>query len=369
MTEPLSASDAVTPAIELTKKRLFQPFRFGVWLRMALLGLLTGEAFGSGGCSGSGGDWPNWPEESDGGSDALLALAGPSWEAIRPYAAWIVLGVLAAIALSFVWLYIGSVFRFVLFDAVVADRYRLREGWRRWQEQGIRFFIWQVVYGLASSAIFLIIVGLPVLFAWSAGIFRNPKEHLALLILGGLGLFVVLLVLVFVSAAIGIFAKDFLVPVMALENLGIMDAWRRVLPLMDAEKVPYVIYLLLKIVLAIGAVIIFGIIDLILLFGFIIVVGIIVAAVLLSGGTGMVWDAVSIFFAAVAGVTALTAFFFLLAMVYAPGLVFFQSYALIFLGSRYPQLDALLNPEPPAPPAPSGSPSSPLSPIKPLPST
>ena len=45
---PFSAVDAISPAFEHTKRQLFQPFRIGQWVRLALVGLLAGE-LGSGG--------------------------------------------------------------------------------------------------------------------------------------------------------------------------------------------------------------------------------------------------------------------------------------------------------------------------------
>jgi len=46
-----SAVDAIYPAIEHTKKQLFQPFRLGQWTRLALVGLLAGELGSGGGCN------------------------------------------------------------------------------------------------------------------------------------------------------------------------------------------------------------------------------------------------------------------------------------------------------------------------------
>ena len=43
--------------------------------------------------------------------------------------------------------------------------------------------------------------------------------------------------------------------------MGVLDAWRRLLPMLAAEKMAFTGYVLMKIVLAIGSAIIFGIIT------------------------------------------------------------------------------------------------------------
>ena len=48
---PLSAIDTISVALEHTKQHLFRPFRWGQWLRLAVLGFMTGELSGGGGCS------------------------------------------------------------------------------------------------------------------------------------------------------------------------------------------------------------------------------------------------------------------------------------------------------------------------------
>ncbi len=355
MPEPLPASDAISPAFERTGKGMFKPFRFGLWWRLALISLLTGESM-SGGCSGGGNisDIP-WPNSDEGPGDELLALADPNWDLLwQQWAFWILFGVVAIFALSILWTYVASVFRFILFDAVLNDRYRIREGWRRWQEPGAQYFVWQILLSLVTSTVALVLIGLPVLLAWSAGMFRHPARHMVILVLGGILLFFVFFAIVLAGAVIALFAKDFLVPVMALENLGIVEGWRRLLPMLKTEKGPYAIYVLMKIVLAIGSAILYGILNVVLFIGFFIVVGVATFAVVMAGKSGgLVWDVYTISTAATVAVVALLALFYLMAFLYAPAAYFFQSYTLIFLGSRYPQLDAVLNPPPPpAPPAP-----------------
>jgi hypothetical protein len=267
---------------------------------------------------------------------------------------WIVVGVIVMFALGLAFVYVSCVFRFILFDSVLNDRCELGEGWRRWQKQGASYFLWTIGFGLAGFAAMVFLIGGPVYIAWLAGIFAEPRNHLALLIVGGVLLFFLALCLILVSAIAALFAKDFVIPVMALENRGVLDGWRRVLPMLTSEKGAYLVYLVMKIVLALASAMLFGIIDVLVLFVIIIPLGIAAVIVVLVGSAaGLSWNTLTLSAAVVAGGGVLMLLIFVMSFVSAPAMVFFQAYALQFFGSRYPLLGgqlALTSPPPKLPP-------------------
>jgi hypothetical protein len=351
MPKVLSAIDAVTPAIERAKQQLFKPFRFWHWARLAFIAINMGEFAGGGG--GGGGRIPI-PESSKSKEFSLLAVPGPTWDRIVEYLPWIILGVGVILALVLVWMFIASVFRFVLFDSVLHNRCQIRAGWRRWQEQGYSYFLWSVCLGLSMLMAIAVAIGGPILLAWRAGVFREPKAHLLLLILGGLTLLFLLVVLIATGAVIGLLAKDFAIPVMALENVGIRDAWRRLLPLLASQKLSYTGYVLMKIVLAVGSAIIFGIINLIAVIILLIPLGIGgVAVYLIAKGAGVSWNLATMSIVAVLAIGAFLLLLTVAAFIAVPAMVFFQSYAMYFFGSRYAALGTLVFPPPPSPLEPS----------------
>ena len=73
----------------------------------------------------------------------------------------------------------ASVYRFVLFDSVLYDRCELKGSWTRWEPCGRSYFYWCLALFVVSCAGSSLIIGLPVLFAWRAGLFHHPGEHLA----------------------------------------------------------------------------------------------------------------------------------------------------------------------------------------------
>ena len=180
---------------------------------------------------------------------------------IAQFAALIVAAAVVAFVLFFVFLYLNSIFRFILFESVVTKRCSIGEGWSRWRRAGRRYFLWQIVLMIAQGLFIGVLIGVPLALAAALGWFRNADEHIARSVLGVIFLLGLFFLCLLVAAAVQLLAKDFLVPIMALENVDFADGWSRLLALIRPELGNYVIYLLLKIVLAIAAAIIFGILT------------------------------------------------------------------------------------------------------------
>ena len=343
---PITAVQAMTPAFERAKQQLFQPFRFSRWWRLALTSLLAGEL-------GSGGNWGRLGDfrKSSGKSDEFFFLAAPPWGNWHDYLPVIVAAVISALLLMVILIYVSSVFRFILLDSVLRERVRIREGWRRWQDPGGRFFLWQIGFATITITLLGMVFGLPLFYAWRAGMFKTPGEHVGALVLGGLLMFFVGGLLVVAGALVGVFTKDFVVPLMALEELNAMDAWRRLLPMLQSDKSSYAGYIGMKIVLAIAAGILFGILGLIVLI--VVLIPLMIAGIVLgvvATALGLTWNPITIVLGVLVGAALLFCLFWLMAMVSVPSVVFFQWYTLHFFGSRYARLGAVL--APPAPPAP-----------------
>ncbi len=341
---PFSAVDAISPAIEHTKRQLFQPFRLGQWVRLALVGLLAGE-LSSGGCNTRSfsnvtrhGGTQHFPGSGLSGVDPML-LAG-----------LIAVLVVTALVLGILFMYIGSVMRFILFDSVLAKECHIRQGWNRRQEPGFRYFLWKLLYSLVMFGVLIVLVGIPLGFAFAVGWLRDPKEHVVPLVLGGIALFFAFMIFIIGMAVIYVLTKDFVVPQMALEGIGAMEGWSRLWEMMKAEKSSYAGYVGMKIVLAIVMGIILGIVGLIVvLLIFVPAAGVAVAAVLGGKAAGLSWTAGTITLAVVAGSVLLAVFLFVTSLISVPAIIFFPAYSIYFFAARYPKLSAVLYPAPPAP--------------------
>lgn len=344
---PFSAVDAISPAFEHTKRQLLQPFRFAQWIRLALVGLLAGELSSGGGC--------NAPNFNVPGRPGAGHFPGPAWADtnLALLAGLIAVLVVAGLALGLGFMYVSSVMRFVLFDSVLARECHIRRGWVARQEPGWRYFLWKLLYALVALGAAIVFIGIPAAIAFALGWFNQPKQHVVALVLGGIALFFLFAIVAITMAVIYVLTKDFVVPQMALENVGAPEGWRRLWPMLQAEKAGYAGYVVMKIVLAIGAAIILGIVDFIL--ALIILVpaaGVVIATVMAAKAAGMGWTVYTITLAVVAACVLLAVFLFVTALISVPAIVFFPSYSIYFFAARYPALSAVLYPAPLAPATP-----------------
>lgn len=340
----ISAVDSITLAIEHTQQQLFRPFRIGQWTRLAFVGLLAGE-LGANGCNRSNFQAPvHHPP--------IGAPHFPGFPVIAPaLIAAAIVAIIASIAVGLILMYVGSVMRFILFDSIVARECHIRWDWNRRLVPGWRLFVWKFLYIVFSLVGAAVIIGIPAAFAFSAGWFRDPKEHLAPLILAGAFLFCTFFVFLIATAVVFVLTKDFVVPQMALENLDVMEGWRRLWAMMKVEKGAYVAYVIMKVVLAIVVGILMGVATLIL--GLIIAVpsiGFGILAVITGKAAQLTWNAHTIALAIGIGSVLLVVFLYLVALIYVPAIVFFPAYSIHFFAARYPRLQAVLYSAPPAPP-------------------
>lgn len=305
---PVSAIEAVSPAIEWTRRLLFRPFRFGLWVRFAVLGFLTGE-MSSGGFHFS---VPPLPHTHNSGADRFAL----------PFSRFPVflLPLIALLAVAFVvffllFAYLGSVFRFVLLESVVAGQARLREGFGRWRKRSVSLFLWQLVYSLSLWTAIAATLGVPLLLGWRAGVFKHPDSHLGTLIVGGILLFCAFVLILVIGMTIWVLTEDLVVPIMALEHVGPVEAWRRLLPMLRSQKGSYAGYVGMKVVLALAAGVLQGIAGIVIVLILLIPTAITaLVAFLVAHAVGLTWNVFTITAAVVTGAVLLALLFFLITL-------------------------------------------------------
>lgn len=343
-----TAVDSITPALEHTKQQLFKRFQIGQWTKLAFVGLLAGE-LGTNGFNRS-----NFQLPSQGGAPPHFPSSLPVDHALL--AALIAAVVIAALAIGIILMFVSSVMRFILFDSILTRECHIRWSWSHRLGHGWRYFAWKLLYLVLTVAGIGVLVGIPLALAFAKGWLRQPKEHLPALILGGVILFLIFFTFFLASAVIFVLTKDFVVPQMALENIDVMEGWRRLWPMMNAEKGAYATYIVMKIVLSIVAGILIGIATLIL--GLILVIpsaALGLLAVLTGKSAGLTWNPHTIALAIAIGCMLLAFFLYLVSLVSVPAIVFFPAYSMYFFAPRYPQLAAVLYAPFPAAQVPAGA--------------
>ena len=333
-----SASDAISPAIDRTRHYLFGQFRLGTFLKLCLVAILTD---GSG--SSFNGNFPSGAGNSH-STHSFLAWPGSATDlgvlVILPAA------MLALALMLWLW-YLLVRLRFAYFHCLAYQIKEITPGWRLYAQPAMRMFQLQLVALLIFLAA-VALVALPFFFAY-----RGSFTSVAQLGAGSILLMIAVLlpfivVVVFFSVAFEIIVYDFMLPHMALEGMTVGEAWRAARQRYRAEKGNFWLYGLLRIVLAIVA----GIASALIFIVPVMVIGLLffgLFAVVQSGlanATG---------FAAFSGVVIevlLVSVGIALAVLFAicvggPIATWKRYYALLFYGSRFPELSNLLWPPPP----------------------
>jgi len=328
----MSCADCVAPAFSLMRKRLFQPFRFDYWSRIAVLGILAGELSSSG----------HYGRGRHAAHQSSIPGSFPHSipDAIHPNAsAWIaqhwqiiLAAIGAAILISLLFLYIGSVLRFVLYEAVLRDRAHIREGWARWSDAGLEYFSFRIMVVVPYGFIAIYFVGVPLWRVIKSGgggpeLFATIAQLVgAVALVGILGLIV---------AVVMVMTKDFVVPQMMFEGISCTEGWGRLWPQVKGDPGSFAAYILLKIVLAIAALILFVMALVISLVILAIPVALAIAAavvVVKMTGLGHAAAIPAILLGVIVGVPGMI---YWVGFVGAPISVFFPVYSIYYFASRY----------------------------------
>jgi hypothetical protein len=248
--------------------------------------------------------------------------------------------------------YLFCRFRFILFDSIIAGEPAIGRGWRKYASQANRYFGFWLAYRLVNWGVMALIIGLPLLRAYRSGLFNGENslpEFFAVIASIALGA----LAAGIVFAIISTLAKDFVMPVLALDDLALGDAWSAVWRVMASEPGAWAAYMGLKLVAAIGTWIVLSIALLIAMLPASIVIGIPAAILIVAGVLAFkaIGTLAGIIICTLAALLLVAGFFCIFLVLAAPVSVFFASFAFYFFGGRYPKLAALLWPQPvPLPP-------------------
>jgi len=342
-----SATQALTPAIERTRRLLFSPFRWGTFLKLCAVAVFT-EGFG--GNFSFSNHTPAAPHPPAGSSPSLSTAPDLSPFHLSPgWIALIAAIVLASLVIGFLLFYLITRLRFSLFHCLAYQVRELRPGWNLYREQANRFFWFNVVVALGFLLLIALTV-LPFVFGFirmyqasRAGAHFDVPLFLSLFF----PLLALLIVIALLAVSIDILLRDFMLPHFALEDASAGTAWTAVRTRIAAEKGSFFLYAVLRILLPIAALIALVMvlaIPMLILFG--IFAAIFAGFHLLFGPAS---DMLRIVLEVLLGLAAVAAGLFLALCFGGPLSLWVRNFALIFYGGRYPLLGDVLFPPPPPP--------------------
>jgi hypothetical protein len=330
---PISAAGAISWALDDTLRLLFRPFDVWRWTKLSLLCLFLGGGTPTAALQWSLSALPSGFRLTDQVSGAR--------QFVEQHISLIFLVVVFALALGLCVLYLRSVFRFMLVDALVKMEVAAGRAWSALRPLGESYFWWLLgtLVGLATTFSLIIIIAFPGLQAASTSgpgkLFATASLALILSLIVLLGLAVSLLIML---------TDDLVVPLMYADRLPLPSAWRELWQKMRHDPTSFAVYVLLRFVFSVGvsvAVLLFLVPLLVGVFsGAIIVAAVIVLALHLVGLT-WVWSVPTISLALVASVLLSAVLVILLGAVGMPGQVFLQDFSLRFIAARSPSLETL----------------------------
>ena len=332
--QPLSVTDAISPAFTRMRQVLFENFRFGTFLKIALISAFTDFSFSLyGNWGGNASHGAGWPPQ------------GMPTIGVHQIAVLIVLGLLILIPFSVFCTWLLSHLKFVVFDVVLTLDRTISNGWRRTSSAANRFFGLMIVLLLATLALLLVLF-LPFLTT-IIHIARYGMDPSLLPRLAGFALIAVVFSLVF--SLVRAMLHTVVIPHMALADESIGEALQSALDFIRSYPGPFVGFVLLRFVISIAM-----LIALVIVAGVAFVIALLPLGVaafaayhfLWHSGTGAMALCVCVFI--VLGMAAVALYFCLIFSVLGVVNVFREAYALFFYGGYYPALGNMLEP-PPAP--------------------
>ncbi|WP_224268492.1 DUF7544 domain-containing protein [Haloprofundus salinisoli] len=344
---PWYAIDSIDDAIDSTRRFLF-PFSLGRWLRLAVIvfflgALSTGGTPPNFGGFGNAGDTPTQPQPTPSPDPTTGVDPGTLGQIALLVAGLFVLLVVLALLFGLV----GDVMRFVFLDALRTDDVRIRGPFRRRLGKGVRLFAFKLLLTLAVNVpiiagvlLFVLAFAAPELLS---GVGVAPGIVTGL---GAIGFVAVFALLAVVSIVLGLvvgLTNTFVTAVMLVDDVGVVEGWRRFWPTLRGEWKQYLVYLVMRAILGIGVGIVTSIVVAIpgLVIGAITVV-VVIAIVSVFGAT------LSPATVVLGGLTLLAAFVAFLIVALPVGIVvqtYFRMYELIVLGRSNPSFALVTIPD------------------------
>jgi len=233
----VSVIDPISKAIDRVKLVLFEPFDIEKWF---VIGFCAWLAYlGEGGAGGGGGGRP-----SRGGhpGDFREFIAENLPIIITVAVVVLVIGFTIGIVLT--WL--SSRGRFMFLHCVAENKAQVKFPWRRYRRQGNSLFLFRLALMFTGLFCFGILIAGGIVLGMVFGRGDSPGPVILIVTV----FILVFLPLAIVFGVIGKFLKDFVVPVMYLNDSTCMEGWRRFAPLLTGNAGRFALYILFQIVIS-----------------------------------------------------------------------------------------------------------------------
>ena len=235
--KPLSASEAVWPAMLRTWQLLFRPFAWNTFLKLAGIATITEGAIVSFRYS-----VPSVPSLDLSRFDRATLFA-------PEFVTFTLLGISVAVFALFFSIYLVILLRFVFFHCLLYQTREIRTAWDRYQRPAWRMFKGSLLVGLAFLGFLtMVAVGIAIT-AFTVFTVRTPDGKLdpgvfLILFFPCIGLFLLVCLAALTAEVV---LHDFVLPRMAIEDLPFRAAWQAAWQCVRKEKETFCSYLILRV--------------------------------------------------------------------------------------------------------------------------
>lgn len=253
---------------------------------------------------------------------------------------WVVVTIVVAavVLIGLLFLLIRSVMDFIFIESLRQEEVTVRRYWAQRWRQGVRLFGFRLVIGLFVLGSAATVAGfylLPLMVNVGPGT-GGPLTGISLVAV--LLLFPVIVVLAVLVGLISGFTTVFVVPIMVLEDCGVIAGWRRLWPTITQHPWQYLAYAVAGFVLSIAGGILVAIavgiavIVLLIPFGILGAIGFFLLTTVPPFGIGVL---------AIVGLLFGLAVLVMVAIAQVPVVTYLRYYALFVLGDIEPDLDLI----------------------------
>ena len=233
----ISYSQPLSRGWDKMKEALFQPFDIAKWFTVGFTAFLAGLTNSNGGSNGANKytkdkfDWDDFFNLPQTIGDWLHSHSG--WTAL------IISGVILLIALIIVFQWLSSRGKFMFLYNVTNNAAEVKKPWHEYRELGNSLFLWRLVFG------WLCIMIIGGFFYYSFDVARSMyyagTDKLEIIWnMAGRGVIFIAIILIIIY--ISIFLNDFVVPIMAKDNLKATPAWYKFMMLFYKHSGSFIIY-------------------------------------------------------------------------------------------------------------------------------
>ncbi len=245
----ISYSGPLSKAWARMKKALFQPFNINKWFRVGFTAWLAGLTDCSG--SGSGGSGNN----SGRGLDEFFTFPQTAQDWLLAHPVWfnlIIAGIIVLIAAVSVVIWVSSRGKFMFLHNVALDKNDVSLPWKEYRKEGNSLFLWNFFMGWIFFAILMLFF----IYSFKTGKDLYYGDYQQLEIVWSVGrLVLIFLAIILIFGYISLFLKDFVVPVMYKNRVGVLTGWGKFLSLFGKHFFVFIVYGLFIFVLKIAVVI------------------------------------------------------------------------------------------------------------------